>query len=64
MKWDEILDKDDDDDYWVDPAAPTGGRRHRGDGNDNVDGESEEHTHGSEKRTGKGKGARDEKWKG
>jgi len=40
LNWDEIIDEDDDDDNWVDPGAPSGGRSRPGDGNDNDDGES------------------------
>jgi len=55
LNWDEIIDKDDDDENWADPGAPSGGRSRRGDGNDNDDGEVEEDTQGGEKGTGKGK---------
>jgi hypothetical protein len=42
LKWDEIIDEDDDDDNWADPGAPSGGRSRRGKGNDNDDGEGKE----------------------
>jgi len=62
--WDEIIDKDNDDDDWADPGASSRGRSHPGDGNDNDDGESEEDTQGGEKGSGKGKGTKDGKGKG
>jgi len=62
LNWDEIIDEDDDDEHWADPGAPSGGRSHPGDDNDNDDGECEEDTQGGEKGTGKGKGTQD--WKG
>jgi len=61
---DEIIDEDDDDENWVDPAAPSGGSSRPGDGNDNDNGEGEEDTQGGEKGTGKGKGTMDVKGKG
>jgi len=64
LNWDEIIDKDDDDDNWADRGAPSGGRSRPGDGNDNDDGESEEDTQGGEKGTRKGKGTKDGKGKG
>jgi len=64
LNWDEIIDKDDDDDNWADPGAPSGGRSRPGDGNDNHDGESEEDMQGGENGTGKGKGTKDGKGKG
>jgi len=62
LNWDEIIDEDDDDENWVDPGAPSGGRSRPGDDNDNDDGEGEDDTQGGEKGTGKGKGTRH--WKG
>jgi hypothetical protein len=59
LNWEEITNEDDDDDTWVCPSAPNGGRSRPGDGNDNDDGASEEDTQGGEKRTGKGKGTKD-----
>ena len=64
LKWDEIIDEFVDDDNWVDPGAPSGGRSRPGDGNDNDNGKSEEDTQGGEKGTGKGKGTMDGKGKG
>ena len=64
LNWDEIIDKDDDDDNWGDPGAPSDGRSRPGDGNDNDDGESEEDTQGGEKGTGKGKGTKHGKGNG
>jgi len=63
LNWDDIIDEDDDDDNWVDPGAPSGGRSLGGDGNYNDDGQSEEDTQGGEKGTGKGKGTKDGKGK-
>jgi hypothetical protein len=64
LNWDEIIDKDDDDDNWADPGAPRGGRSRPGDGNDNDNGESEEDTQGAGKGTGKGKGTKNGKAQG
>jgi len=64
LNWDEIIDEDDDDDNWVDPGAPSGGRSRPSDGNDNDDSEGEEDTQGGEKGTGKGKGTKDGQGKG
>jgi len=64
LNWDEIIDGDDDADYWADPAGRSGGRSCPGDANDNDDGESEEDTQGGEKGTGNGKGTKDGKRKG
>jgi len=64
LNWDEIINEDDDDDNWADPGAPSGGRSHPGDGNNNDISESEEDTQGAEKGTGKGKGTKDGKGKG
>jgi len=64
LNWDDIIDEDDDDENWVDPGAPGGGRRCPGDGKDNDDGEGEEDTQGGEKGTGKGKGTKDGKGTG
>jgi hypothetical protein len=33
LNWDEIIDEDDDDDNWVDPGGPSGGRSRPGDEN-------------------------------
>ena len=64
LNWDEVIDEDDDDDNWVDPGAPSGGRSRVGDDNDNDDGEGGEDTQRGETRTGKGKGRKDGKGKG
>jgi len=64
LNWDEIIDKDDDDENWADPGGPSGGRSRPGDDNDNDDGEGEEDTQGGEKATGKGKGTKYGKGKG
>jgi hypothetical protein len=58
LNWDERIDEDDDDDNWVDPGAPCGGKSRPGDGNDNDDSEGEEDMQGGEKGTGKGKGTK------
>jgi hypothetical protein len=52
--WDEIIDEDDDDENWVDPGGPSGGRSSPGDGNDHANNKGEEDTQGGEKGTGKG----------
>jgi hypothetical protein len=62
LNWDEIIDKDDDDDSWAEPGGPSGGWSRPGNGNDNDEGQCEEDTQGGEKGTGKGKGTMD--WKG
>jgi hypothetical protein len=62
LNWDEIIDEDDDDDTWADPAAPSGGRSHPSDCKDNDDSEGEEDMQSSDKGTGNGKGTKD--WKG
>jgi len=64
LNWDEIIDEDDDDENWADPAAPSGGRSRPCDGNDNDDGEGEEDTQGGKTGTGKGKETKDLKGKG
>jgi hypothetical protein len=64
LNWDEIIDKDDGDENWADPGAPSGGRSSPGDGNDKDNGEGEEDTQGGEKGTGKWKGTKDGKGKG
>jgi hypothetical protein len=64
LNWDEIIDEDDDDENWADPGAPSGGRSHPGDDNDNDDCKGEEDTQGGEKGTGNGKGTKDGKGKG
>jgi len=64
LNWDEIIDEDDDDENWADPAAPSGGRSRPGDDNDHDDREGEEDTQGGEKGPRKGKGTMDGKGKG
>ena len=64
LNWDEIIDKDDDDENWADPGAPSGGWSRPGDDNENDDGKGEEDTQGGEKGTRKGKGTMDGKGKG
>jgi len=64
LNWDEIFDDDDEDDNWADPGAPSGGKSHPGDFNDNDNGEGEEDTQGGEKGTRKGKGTKDGQGKG
>jgi len=58
LNWDEMIDKDDDDENWVDHRAPTGGKTRPGDCNDNDDREGEEETEGGETGTRKGKGTK------
>jgi hypothetical protein len=50
---DEIIHKYNNDENWADRGAPSGGRGHLGDGNDNENGEGEEDTKGGGKGTGK-----------
>jgi len=64
LNWDEIIDEDDDDEYWAGLGVPSGVRSHPGDGNDNDDSDGEEDTQGGEKGTGKGKGTKGGKGKG
>jgi len=64
LNWDEIINENDDDEYWADRRAPSGGRSRPGDDNDTDDGEGEEHTQGGEKGTGKEKGTKVGKGKG
>jgi hypothetical protein len=63
LNWDEIIDKNDDDENWADRRAPSGGWSRPGDGNDNDNGEGEEDTRGGEKGTGNEKGTKDGKGK-
>jgi hypothetical protein len=63
LNWHEIIDEDDDDENWLDPGEPRGGRSRPGDRNDNDNGKGEEDTQGGEKGTGKGKGTKDGKGK-
>jgi len=55
LNWDDTIDEDDDDENWVDPGPPRGGRSHPGNGNENDNGKGEEDMQGSEKGTWKGK---------
>jgi hypothetical protein len=64
LHWDEIIEKNEDDENWVDRKIPSGGRSCPGDGNDNHDGDCEEDTQRGEKGTGKGKGTMEGKGKG
>jgi hypothetical protein len=64
LNWDKIIDKDDDNENWVDPRAQSGARSRPGDGNDDDDGERKEATQGCEKSIGKGKGKKDGKGTG
>ena len=66
LNWDEIIDEDENEDNWADPAAPSGGRSRPGNGNDNDndDGECEKDMQGGEKGTGKGKGTKNGMRKG
>jgi hypothetical protein len=59
LNWDEIIDKDDDEEIWADPRVPSGGRCHPGDGKDNDNVKGEEDMQGGEKGTGTGKGTKD-----
>jgi len=62
LNWVQIMDKDDVDDKWADTAAPSGGCSRPGDGNDNVDGESEGDMQRGETGTWKMNGTND--WNG
>jgi hypothetical protein len=64
VNWDEIIDKDDDNDNWADTGATSTGPSRPGDNNDNDHGDGEEDTQGGKKGTAKGKGAKDRKGKG
>jgi hypothetical protein len=59
LNWDEIIDKDDHDEYWADPGTPSGGRSGPVVDNDNDDGDGEEDTQGGEIGTRKRKGTKD-----
>jgi hypothetical protein len=48
LNLDEIIDKDDEDENWVDTRAPSGGRSRPGNDNDNDNGEGVEDTKSSE----------------
>jgi hypothetical protein len=64
LNWDEIIDKDDDNENGADPGAPSGGRSRPGAGNDNDDSEGEENRLGGEKGTRNRQGTKDGKGKG
>jgi len=49
LNWDAIMNDDDDDEHWVAPGVPIGGRSRRCDGNDNANSQGEEDMHGGEK---------------
>jgi len=60
-----MIDKDgDDDENWVDPGGPSGGRSRHTEGNVNDKGENMEDTPGGEKWHGKGNGAKDSRGDG
>jgi hypothetical protein len=60
LNWDEIFDKDDDDDEnRVDQGVPRGGSSHADDGNENDNSESVEDMQGGENGTRKGKGTKE-----
>jgi hypothetical protein len=64
LNWDKIIGKDDDNDSWAEPGAPSSGRSHPGNGNDKHNVKGEEDTQGGEKGTGKWKRTKDKKGKG
>jgi hypothetical protein len=64
LNCDGLIDKDDDDDNWEDPEAPSGGRSCPVNGNENDNGESAEDMLGAEMGTRKGKGTNDRKGNG
>jgi hypothetical protein len=59
LNWDEIIDKNDNDENKADSRAPSGGRSYPSNGNDNDNSKGEEDIQGSVKGTGKEKGAMD-----
>jgi len=61
LNWVMIIDVDDDDDNWADPRLPSAGLSRHSDGNDNDNGEGEEHMQASENGTGKEMGTNDGK---
>jgi len=63
LNWDELIDKVDDNENWVDPRAPSSGRSHLRYGNDTDDSKGKHDTQGSEKGTGKRQVAKDGKGK-
>jgi hypothetical protein len=64
INWNEIIDKDDDDENWADPRAPSGARSHSSDENDNNDIQNEEDTQGGVKGIRKWKCTKDGTGKG
>jgi hypothetical protein len=64
LNWDEIINDNDEDAKWADPGAPSSGRSHLSDENDNDNGEGEHNTQGGEIRTGKEKGTNNGMGKG
>jgi hypothetical protein len=64
LTWDEKIAKDDDDENWVDPGAPSGGKGRPSHGNYNDDSEGEEDTQGGEKGPGKANSTKNGKGKG
>jgi len=62
--WDEIIDEDDDEENWVDPAAPCSAKYRHDNDNDNDDGEGEEDQQGGEKGTRKVLGTKNGKGTG
>jgi hypothetical protein len=64
LNWDEMINKDDDDENWADRGGPSSGRSRSGDRKDNDDSEGGEDTQRGEKETEKGKGRKDGKGKG
>jgi len=61
LNWDEKIEEDDEDVNWADRGAPSGGRSHPRNGNDNDDGEVEDDMQGGETETRKGNGTKDGK---
>jgi hypothetical protein len=62
--WNQIIDKDFDENNWAGLRASSGRQSHPGDDNDNDKSEGEENTEGGEKGMGKVKGTKDGKGKG
>jgi len=63
LNWNERIDKDDDQEYWVDPRALSSGRSCPSDGNNNDNSEGEEDMQAGGKGTRKGQGTNDQKRK-
>jgi hypothetical protein len=64
INWNEIIDKDEDDENWADPRALSGARSRPSDENDNNDIQDEEDTQGSVKEIRKRKCTKDGTGKG